>query len=350
MANQEKDIFMETNVASIPNFQITGEVSTNKHPDLTKTIDPGLLAILTDIRDQNHTINQKLDVLTERQNTTDKKIDACASEFKKACFQLEKENSVLRNKLEFLEKENELLYRQVNFQNLILIGLPEVGDESAYDLFSRVSEIINSITETEIKIDTVYRIGRLQSESQRPIRIRFFAHSDRNFVYECREHLKEGMTLNEDLPFRVRQDLFALRKKRAELFQDKIKHTINWKTKTISISDGPDITVKDGKLIPVSHSPSNCHIYGPKVNSVDKQCNQNKTIEEDQSPDCSHSDEPPNKKSKKDAPQPFLGKQYSLRSQTTLGRGPPGHHNRIAAGRKPGRGRGNQPQGPPPTG
>ncbi len=249
MGNTDKNTVMETNENSIPNFRLNEAVFSNQQSDPTNRIDPGLIGILKDIRENNQLINKKLDILVERQDKTDEKIEACANESRRAYHDLE--NSTLRHELEFLEKENELLYRQANFQNLILIGLSDTKEESDYDIFQRVTKKISTITDADNRLDTVYKIGYFKNESNRPIRIRFLAHNDRNLAYECRKHLTDNMTLNEDLPFRVRQDLFALRKKRAELFQDKIKHTINWKTKTITIRDGPDITVKDGNIAPM---------------------------------------------------------------------------------------------------
>lgn len=360
MGGTEKDILMETNEANetneasetneanetnTPNFQITGQVTSNPQRDPTKLLDPALLEILIDIREKNQIINKKLDILVNRQDTIDRKIDACASESKKAYEHLEKENSTLRHKLEFLEKENELLYRQTNFQNLILLGLSDEENESDYTLFNRVSNVINNITETDIKLDTVYKIGRFQNDTQRPIRIRFLSHSDRNYSYESRERLTDNMTLKEDLPFRVRQDLNALRKKRAELFQENIKHTINWKTKTIAISDGSQVTVKDGNIVPVKGPNTNRQFPLSTVNSKNTSFNANNSQEEVQ--EVSLDGEPPNKKSKPDGPSHFLGKPYFLRSQNghTSGKAT-GTRNQAERGRKGGRGRGSQGQGP----
>ncbi len=117
------------------------------------------------------------------------------------------------------------------------------------DLKRSVSSLINHITKSNITIDTVYRIGTFKSGSDRTIRIRFLSHSDRTTAFECRTNLPKNQYLNEDLPFRVRLDLGALRSKRNELFDNKINHSIDWKRKTILCVNGDTFTVKDGVIL-----------------------------------------------------------------------------------------------------
>ncbi len=241
--NKTSDSEHVSNQILTPISQVHSSTSESTNSILAK-----LLSEMQDMKKDNKVVHAKLDKLSDQHDKATKQFVKRLSETEKSLQSLEERNAELEKTLEFLEHENESLYRSTNFQNLILLGLPEEETETDEKLEKCVVAIVRRITASNIELDTVHRNKRFPFEEGkcRPIRIRFRCHSDRNKAYEGRSFLPENHYLNEDLPFRMRRDLQALRKKRAELFDMKIDHTCNYNKRFIRTAAGVEFYVKDG--------------------------------------------------------------------------------------------------------
>ncbi len=230
-----------------PNSQFPVVVQ-NTPPDSTNSLLTKLLNEIQDIKKDNKVVHAKLDKLSDQHDKATKQFVERISATEKSVQKLEERNSELEKMLDFLEYENESLHRSTNFQNLILLGLPEEKTETDESLGKKVSALMNRITANYIDLDTVYRNKRSSfvEGKCRPVRIRFKCHSDRNKAYEAKKSLPENHYLNEDLPFKMRRDLHALRKKRAELFEVNIQHSIDYNKRFIRTSNGVIYYVKEG--------------------------------------------------------------------------------------------------------
>lgn len=279
-----------------PSYQIPLAVHNNA-PDSTNNLLSKLLSEMQDIKKDNKVAHAKLDKLSDQHDKATKQFVERISATEKSVQKLEERNAELEKMLDFLEHENESLYRSTNFQNLILLGLPEEESETDDELGRKVSALVNRLTATYIDLDVVYRNKRSSFEEGkcRPVRIRFKCHSDRNKAYDAKKSLPENHYLNEDLPFKMRRDLHALRKKRAELFELKIQHQIDYNRRFIKTSNGVLYHVKDGIIYENNDQEE---ILGG--------------FSEDETNDHSNDDQRPFKKHKAGPSPNFLGKD-SLR-------------------------------------
>lgn len=315
-----------------PIIQPTDQLSLVCNVPNNNTTNQLLQKVLSEIqviKYDNHQLTSKIESLSNEQREIGSKIDKFTNAARDTFHRLDCENQRLKRKLEFLENENELLYRQVNFQNLILVGLEDSQMETDNELKRTVSDLINQITKTSANIDTVYRIGHFKQGSNRATRIRFLSHSDRSKAFENRPRLPKHHYLNEDLPFRVRLDLGALRNKRSELFDSKITHSIDWKNKTISCDNGDTFTVKDGR-IQLQQTTKSFHNPSPEQDEISEYSSEEST------------EEPPRKKGKasdKKSKTAFL-EQRNQRSPSMTTSGPSSSTKNSTGGRgasKPGR-------------
>lgn len=223
--------------------------SGNGRKDVEKSDEgePSLRDIFKGIKD----IKKDTMKIAAEQAGLQKQITELANKNNIIVKQLRQEKFELKKKLEFLEKEHEMMHREVKFQNLILSGLPDSPEENEEQLRNAVSKLIKNITQKDIPIDTVYRIGKYdpKPETHRHIRVRFFSHFQRNLVLSAKMKTPAKIYINEDLPFNVRQDHSALRKKIRELKEAKTEFSVDWKTRSITTADGGKFFAKDGKLI-----------------------------------------------------------------------------------------------------
>ncbi|CAL8134490.1 unnamed protein product [Orchesella dallaii] len=101
------------------------------------------------------------------------------------------------------KSENKQLHKEVKFHNLIVSGIVEKASETNENLRQIVDAFITRICNKNIGFDTIYRIDS-KNMSNRPVRVRFFCHSDRNMVYQSTENLPDDLYINEDLPYSMR--------------------------------------------------------------------------------------------------------------------------------------------------
>lgn len=265
----------------------------------SKSLLTSLLEEIRGIRNDNKSVHEKLDKLTDEQKNVKLLFEKSDSATTSKIIELEEKNRMLVERLEFLETENELLYRGCNFQNLILLGYSEPENEEDNVLTSQIYNLVKTIAGKDVAIDTVQRYKNMPYKKTfpRPIRIRFMCHSDRSTVFNARDKLPQKCYLNEDLPLRVRMDHKALRSKRFELTSQNIKCVINWKDKTIVETDTKrEYVVKHGLIYEKAEDIE-----------IDAEINgENVTNETDNG-------QPPNKMSRTDEGA-FLGR--SLRSRT----------------------------------
>lgn len=232
----------------ITNNSQVGQISEN----VTQDNFSKLLSELTSIKSENASnsrlVHDKLDRLNEQQCSFNQKIEQEVTSNSSTIRTLKRKVEDQERKIQALENENDRLYRSVNFQNLVITGLPETANETDEQLRYELSQLFSAITECHINFDTAHRFQTKSNRNtfSRPIRVRFISFSDRNKVYESKEYLPENIFINEDLPFRVRQDNHAIRKKRAELFSENIPHTVDWKNKTIITETGIKYEINNG--------------------------------------------------------------------------------------------------------
>lgn len=213
--------------------------STANSSDILKQILTEISEIKRDAKKIDSCHNQIVDLKSS--------VDSAVQNTEKIVSELRKEISNLRSKLSFLETENELLHRQANFQNLIISGVSDSENETNSELCEKIKTELFAISPSLSGIDTAYRIGVFKNGKIRPVRVRFYNHSERNKVYEERSKIKKPIYINEDLPKSIRRDYYVIRQKRRDLINDKIDFKIDWRNKTITTS-ASTFTVRDGKL------------------------------------------------------------------------------------------------------
>ncbi|CAL8110386.1 unnamed protein product [Orchesella dallaii] len=208
-----------------PSFQISGQVAaafatpTQNGSELcnisaTLALD---LKELKEVKTMNEAGNVTAKNIEQKTDRIAKELLETVNKNSKSIEELKQENDELRHKYDNLQNKCEQLECELNYQNLVISGLPELTNESADVLKAKISEMLQTITGKHIIPDTVYRIGTYKHESCRPIRIRFASHSDRNAVLQKRDQLPRKVSIKPDLPFSIRRDHGILRKKKDEL-------------------------------------------------------------------------------------------------------------------------------------
>jgi hypothetical protein len=146
-------------------------------------------------------------------------------------------------------QESDYLYAEINKLNLLISGIFEPPQESSSNLAGEVQRLIQDITGKKITIDIAHRIGRIQPNHVRSIKVRFLSVLERNCVYFHRKKLCHPYYINEDLSPGTRRDHSLLRRKRNDIWQrDKDANIkIDWRSKTLK--HGSSLySVKDGIL------------------------------------------------------------------------------------------------------
>lgn len=163
---------------------------------------------------------------------------------------LESDNQKLQKQVQQLSKENKILTKELRNKNLIIHGLAETENESPDTLKVAVSDLFQSITQKNIAVDTVYRLGHKKDNVNRHVRVSLLSQTERNLVYENRLKTKKGIFVNEDLHPNTRKDHSLLRKKRKELSDQQIKSSINYSTSTLQSETGEIFCVRNGNVEP----------------------------------------------------------------------------------------------------
>jgi hypothetical protein len=131
--------------------------------------------------------------------------------------------------------ESDYLYAEINKLNLLISGIFEPPQESSGNLAGEVQRLIQDITGKTITIDIAHRIGRIQPNHVRSIKVRFLSVLERNCVYFHRKKLCHPYYINEDLSPGTRRDHSLLRRKRNDIWKrDKDANIkIDWRSKTL---------------------------------------------------------------------------------------------------------------------
>jgi hypothetical protein len=158
----------------------------------------------------------------------------------------------LQQSVSSVKSDTVFLQREMNKQNLILFGLEEAC-ESQENLMEKVVGVLKLLTNELVTIDTVFRIGKLNNFSARPVKIRFQLISHRNIIYDNRSALPEGYALKDDVPFEVRKNHALLFKKKQQAMQTGIAEqeiTIDFKRNSIGFRHEKHQII-NGVLVPV---------------------------------------------------------------------------------------------------
>lgn len=135
-----------------------------------------------------------------------------------------------------LSSNQEFLECEINKINLVISGINEIANETLENLSSTITALCKSITGVDIKLDTVYRIGRQNSSKPRLVKVRFLTMADRDRVWANKSNAKHPVYFSKDLPFATRRDFAVMRKKAKDLNESEIEFVINWNRKTITTS------------------------------------------------------------------------------------------------------------------
>jgi hypothetical protein len=159
--------------------------------------------------------------------------------------------SSLQQSVVSMKNDTSFLQRELNRQNLILFGLEE-SSESEENLMAHVLSILKLLTKEAIPIDTVFRIGKINNRSTRPVKIRFLSISDRNIIFNNRSSLPDGYALKDDVPFEIRKNHAVLFQKKKQAMESGVQEQeiiINFKNNSIEFRKERHQIVK-GSLTP----------------------------------------------------------------------------------------------------
>lgn len=154
----------------------------------------------------------------------------------KKIIALESEVQQLKSSVVQVSTENEYLWKEVLRPNLILAGIQDSENENKQMLSQQVSKLL-IFNGSQIKFDSVFRIGNYSTGRNRPIKIKFNNTSDREFVFENRAKFKAPIFINEDLPRITRRDHAVLRQTKRKMIaegSDPKNVKINWIRKSIN--------------------------------------------------------------------------------------------------------------------
>lgn len=172
----------------------------------------------------NKNVDQKFDNINESLLKQNQRI-----------IDLEKEVLELKGSMSQITSENEYLWKEVLRPNLILVGVQDSEGEDKQKLIQSVSKLLN-FNGSQVTFDCVFRIGNYSPGRNRPIKIKFYSVSDREFVFENRAKFKAPIFINEDLPRVTRRDHAVLRHAKKKMIaegSDAKSVKINWVKKSI---------------------------------------------------------------------------------------------------------------------
>lgn len=199
-------------------------------------------------------LGSKIDKLSEDVNKSIAKLSESLTVQQKDIFQLKsyvdsikKFNIGLSTRVENSAAQCEIIERELKRINLVITGLSDPDNESVEILRQKVAELCSNVSNCQIKVDSVCRIGKLNLPKPRQVLVRVFSMSDRDLVWANRKNTVPPVFINEDLPFTLRRDYGILRQRARDLRNDKVNAEINWKNK--SITTGTEVLeVINGKL------------------------------------------------------------------------------------------------------
>ncbi|CAL8069184.1 unnamed protein product [Orchesella dallaii] len=219
-------------------------------------IDPVSKLILTQLQSIKSEVSKIGDV-SKKQDDLNTKLDKNITANNSRLNKLETENKVLHSRVNQLSRDNEslqraqeVLERELKKCNIIIHGIDDHEHESNDKLRHDTAKLLNDINGKQIPFYTIYRIGQFIPERIRPVRVKLFAHGDRELIMKNRDKLPENKYINEDLPYTTRRDNAELRNKRKELERSGESATIDWNRKVVHTRTAT-FGIKDGKIHPI---------------------------------------------------------------------------------------------------
>lgn len=188
-------------------------------------------------------MNTSINKLSENINVQQRDIN----QLKSAVANNTKCNIGLSTSFENIVVQNELIEKELKRINLIITGLSDPNNESNDSLKQKVEELCSQVSNNQIKVDNVTRIGNHNESKPRHIIVRFYSMSERDLVWANRKATVPPIFINEDLPFTLRRDFAILRKKAKEIRRENGNAEITWRTKTIT-TESEVLIVKMGIL------------------------------------------------------------------------------------------------------
>jgi len=181
--------------------------------------------VICDIGDRLKDLNklQKLDTIIEQLKNNSAVLT-----------DLTTKNKVLTQEVSELKKANEQLSYELKKQQLIFVGLPDSNENPENTVLQFIE---NELGIRDVEIDTCYRMGKVDKNKSRPIKVRFVKQKDRNQIWHARLRLNKPYYVNEDLIYQTRWDRKIISNARAAAFREGKKTDVNWARKQITIDE-----------------------------------------------------------------------------------------------------------------
>ena len=200
------------------------------------------------IKSSSDTINI---TVTDIQSKLDGNIDI-TNEFKQMkqdMFVLKKENKLLKQQLHDInEKLSDMEYHQKR-NNLVFEGFTESKDETNFDCFSKLMDLIGQFIDTkDMKVARCHRLGKKAVGYNRPIIANFLWYGDITKILSIKQQFPKGIYVKEDLP-KMWED-----KRRVLRPYSKIASTLNLRsvlTKDKLVINGVVYQVTDLNKLPI---------------------------------------------------------------------------------------------------
>lgn len=196
-----------------------GKVENSKEEikkEVSMQIDEGLKAIKEELRNELQNEMKKEISVQVQQNAQSTKSEL-QDEIKKSAQDTKDEmQGVITGYAHDAEYKRLQTQANNNSHNLVLIGIPEHDQDSAYTQASRFFK--NKLKLSKLSIDVAYRLGKLSNQDSsysRPIVVKFSYVADRHTVWAKRNNIPNDgqatpIRIQADIPKQLREDLQIL--------------------------------------------------------------------------------------------------------------------------------------------
>lgn len=172
-----------------------------------------VLQMFEEMKRQNQEISdqlKKLDKKTDPIKNIESSIEQLQNEVKNTNVELSNHQSIIEqlqdgqevtnNKITGLTNQKNQIDLEQRRMNFIISGLAEDSNEDSNSLEQKVQNIIFQVTNENIEIDTVNRMGMFNQYTTRKIHVRLTKIKDRNLVLQNKKKTPRGIFINPDLP------------------------------------------------------------------------------------------------------------------------------------------------------
>jgi SepF-like predicted cell division protein (DUF552 family) len=146
--------------------------------------------------------------------------------------------SLLEAKLVSLQKENERLHQELQKNNIIVFGIPEISGETT-DVHKVIEGLSNSLKIAQIDYNDAFRIRKYNKDKARPLLIKLLRYRDKQAIFNAAKNLKgSSISISTDKTKEARIADAALRRKKSEIQTSHPHVKLYFRNQKLIVKDG----------------------------------------------------------------------------------------------------------------